>query len=59
MEGQVGEGPKEYHGYGVRDVRVVGFMECCVCGDIRGRVEWLNPGFLEEMGMWVSVRLNT
>lgn len=55
----MGEGPKEYHGYGVRDVRVVGFMECCVCGDIRGRVEWLNPGFLEEMGMWVSVRLNT
>lgn len=33
---------KECHGYGVRDVRVVGFMECCVCGDIRGKVEWVG-----------------
>lgn len=57
---RVGEGnPKECHGYGVRDIRVVGFMGCCVCGDIRRRVEWVNPGFLGEIGMWISERPNT
>lgn len=32
---------KECHGDG--DVRVVGFMRGYVCGDIRRRVEWVEP----------------
>lgn len=37
-----GEGNlKECHGDG--DVRVVGFMRGYVCGDIRRRVEWVEP----------------